>query len=33
MNSLLTTPSIIKETSSGMFIYSIQDDMLLNREI
>ena len=33
MNSNITTPYIVKETSSGMFIYSIQDDMLLNREI
>lgn len=33
MDTCVTTPYIIKETSSGMFVYSIQDDMLLNREI
>lgn len=27
------TPNIIKETSSGLFFYRIQDDMLANREI
>ena len=27
------TPSIVKETSNGMSVCSIQDDMLLNREI
>ena len=26
-------PSIVKETSNGMFCYRIQDEMLANREI
>ena len=33
MNSNIITPYIIKETSSGMYLYNIQDDMLLNREV
>lgn len=33
MYPYVTTPRIIKETSSGMSMYSIQDDMLLHREI
>lgn len=27
------TPNIVKETSNGMFVYTIRDDMLLHREV
>ena len=33
MNTIIQTPYIVKETSNGMFLYQIQDDMLLHREI
>lgn len=33
MNYIVNTPNIIKETSNGPFACSIQDDMLLRREI
>lgn len=33
MNQLITTPNIIRETSSGPFLCTIRDEMLKNREI
>ena len=33
MSKFTDTPCIVKETSSGIQFYTIQDDMLLNREI
>ena len=33
MSQYIDTPRIVKETSSGLFVYRIQDDMLLSREL
>ena len=33
MDTIINTPHIVKETSNGMFVCRIEDDMLLHREI